>query len=605
MTPFRSLSAPEQRGETARIVAEYGVDTTLLQGAIDNVADVLENDEVLIAMAAGRLERPLVKGLVDLGLGDMTPRLIALTDRRLIGIRKRALRPVDETSILLSTVEDIHGKTGVFQGSISIRADGRNYLIGGMPKRSIDRFVNQIELVLQAKLQQAATDTANAPETEERLTPSDDAQLPNESPSGSDDESQTQATPPASAPQPEGTVVSDTDHTVGSAQTSPAHDPASRVDGITDDAADFRVGLDMTDAETVTQHAKAYVISERIVRPRIPSLLHALRPDEEVMFFTTGVDANKTVLIALTDRRIVLSDKDPQRTNAVDLVGLSAISGQTGLVQGGIFVDFDGHHRKFGSVPNKTVEPFVSLVQDAAAALEMQARSQLGRSGESTGTPTQTAEATRTVAPFMPIAIKGLGAQDRTDVYRRLAFEIGDDGFMTRGELDHLPAVMMPDELLLWFASGALQSTGKEQRLGGFTLIALTDRRILLLDKKFLAGIQTIAIDLDRVNSITGDTGLLFGNVKIQDGGDERKIGLIKNDTVQPFVDRVQEAIQQRKQRLHDQQAAAIAEASAPTAAAAPAVNVADALEKLASLMERGILTPEEFAQQKAKLLQG
>lgn len=605
MTPFRSLSTPEQRGETARIVAEYGVDTTLLQGAIDNIADVLEDDEVLIAMATGRLERPLVKGLVDLGLGDMTPRLLALTERRLIGIRKRALRPVDETSILLSTVEDVHGKIGVFQGSISIRADGRNYLIGGMSKRSIDRFVHQIELAIQTRRQQAVTDTANAPETEERLTSSDDAQLPNESPSDSDDESQTQAAPPASAPQPEGTVTSDTDRTVESAQTSPAHDPVSRMDGITDEAADFRAGLDMADAETVTQHAKTYVISERIVRPRIPSLLHALRPDEEVMFFTTGVDANKTVLIALTDRRIVLSDKDPQRTNAVDLVGLSAISGQTGLVQGGIFVDFDGHHRKFGSVPIKTVEPFVSLAKDAAAALEMQARSQLGRSGESTGTPTQTVEATRTVTPFTPIAIKGLGTQDRTDVYRRLAFEIGDDGFMTRGELDHLPAVMMPDELLLWFASGALQSTGKEQRLGGFTLIALTDRRILLLDKKLLAGIQTIAIDLDRVNSITGDTGLLFGNVKIQDGGDERKIGLIKNDTVQPFVDRVQEAIQQRKQRLHDQQAAAIAEASAPTAAAAPVINVADELEKLASLMERGILTPEEFAQQKAKLLQG
>ena len=605
MTPFRSLSVPEQHGEAARIVAEYGVDTTLLQGAIDNIADVLEVDEVLIAMVAGRLERPLVKGLVDLGLGDLTPRLIALTDRRLIGIRKRALRSVDETSILLSAVEDVQSKAGVFQGSISIRADGRNYLIGGMQKRSIDRFVSQVELAIQAKHQQAVTDAANASETEERMTLHDDAQLPNESPSDSesrDDESQAQTASPAPAPQSEGIAVSDTDSTAESAQTSPAHDPASRADSIADDAADFRVGLDMADAETVTQHAKAYVISEGIVRPRIPSLLHALRPGEEVVFFTTGVDANKTVLIALTDRRIVLSDKDLQRTNSVDLVGLSAISGQTGLVQGGIFVDFDGHHRKFGSVPNKTVEPFVSLARDAAATLEMQTHSQ---HGESTEDPTQTTGTPRTVAPFAPVAIKGLGVQDRADVYRRLAFEIGDDGFMTRGELDHLPTVMMPDELLLWFASGALQSTGKEQRAGGFTLVALTDRRILLLDKKFLAGIQTIAIDLDRINSITGDTGLLFGNVKIQDGGDERKIGLIKNDTVQPFVDRVQEAIQQRKQRLHDQQAAAIASASAPTTVAAPAVNIADELEKLASLMERGILTPEEFAHQKAKLLQG
>ena len=61
------------------------------------------------------------------------------------------------------------------------------------------------------------------------------------------------------------------------------------------------------------------------------------------------------------------------------------------------------------------------------------------------------------------------------------------------------------------------------------------------------------------------------------------------------------------------------AEASPPTAVASTALppspedvpeedstsQIADELEKLASLMERGILTPEEFAHQKAKLLQG
>ncbi len=366
-------------------------------------------------------------------------------------------------------------------------------------------------------------------------------------------------------------------------------DAASALETPATGAAGIRFRLDIADAEAISRYAREYGIQEGTIRQRIPSLLHALDPNEGVVFLTTGVEANKTVLIVLTDRRIVWSDKDPQQTNTIDLVELSTISGQTGrLGSGHILVDFDWHRRKFDVVPNETIDLFVALTRDAASAL---------------GAPAT--EADRTVTPFKPVAIKELSDQDRADVYRRLATEIGDSRLMTRGELDHLPTVMMPDELLLWFASGELQSTGKEQRTGGFALVALTDRRILILDKKFLAGIQTIAIDLDRVNSITGDTGLFFGNVKIQDGGDERKVGLIRNDTVQPFVARVQEAIQQRKQHLHDQQAAAIAAASAPTTAPPAAVNVADQLEKLASLMERGILTPEEFAQQKAKLLQG
>jgi Short C-terminal domain len=54
-----------------------------------------------------------------------------------------------------------------------------------------------------------------------------------------------------------------------------------------------------------------------------------------------------------------------------------------------------------------------------------------------------------------------------------------------------------------------------------------------------------------------------------------------------------------------DQQAAQTAAAAAPPAApaAAPAVDVATELQKLADLKAQGILTEEEFAAQKAKLL--
>ena len=42
---------------------------------------------------------------------------------------------------------------------------------------------------------------------------------------------------------------------------------------------------------------------------------------------------------------------------------------------------------------------------------------------------------------------------------------------------------------------------------------------------------------------------------------------------------------------------------SEPTTVAPPVIDIADRLEKLASLMERGLPAPERFAQQKVKLL--
>lgn len=193
--------------------------------------------------------------------------------------------------------------------------------------------------------------------------------------------------------------------------------------------------------------------------------------------------------------------------------------------------------------------------------------------------------------PITPRAIKNMSEPERELYYRELAAEVGDDRVMTGGERKHLPNVMMPDELLLWTSSGILKSTGKEGKSGGMALIALTDRRILILDKRLFAGTQTIAIDLDKVNSITGDTGMFFGGFKIQDGGDERDVGQVSKATVLPFVQRVQQAIEARKTELRQP-------------AAAPAQDdIVSKLERLADLRERGVLNDAEFESQKAKLL--
>ena len=192
-----------------------------------------------------------------------------------------------------------------------------------------------------------------------------------------------------------------------------------------------------------------------------------------------------------------------------------------------------------------------------------------------------------------PLAIRDASPEERSQYYYQLARVCGDDRIWTHGERDHLPNVMRPGELLLFTSSGFLKSTGKEGKSGGTALICLTDRRILILDKRLFSGVQTISIDLDKVNSITGDTGLFFGGFKIQDGGDERDVGTVNNASVLPFVERVQEAIEARKREL---QRVVVTEGPPPD-------DFISQLERLADLRERGILTDAEFAAQKARIL--
>ena len=64
--------------------------------------------------------------------------------------------------------------------------------------------------------------------------------------------------------------------------------------------------------------------------------------------------------------------------------------------------------------------------------------------------------------------------------YKRIAKATGDDQFFTKRELNHLPAVLFDEEQVLAFSSGMMD--------GNTWLIALTDRRVIFLDKGLLFG---------------------------------------------------------------------------------------------------------------------
>lgn len=168
--------------------------------------------------------------------------------------------------------------------------------------------------------------------------------------------------------------------------------------------------------------------------------------------------------------------------------------------------------------------------------------------------------------------------------YQRIADEMGDDQFFTKKELNHLPEILADGEQILAFTSGLMDS--------GSWLITLTDRRVIFLDKGMIYGLKQTTIDLDKINSVTGETGIFFGKIKIQDGASERVIDNVWKKTVVKFTNKTRDAIEAFKQvnRTSNQTY------SNPD-------DLIEKLERLANLKEKGILTQEEFEQQKTKLL--
>ncbi|GLS03488.1 hypothetical protein GCM10007860_06320 [Chitiniphilus shinanonensis] len=191
----------------------------------------------------------------------------------------------------------------------------------------------------------------------------------------------------------------------------------------------------------------------------------------------------------------------------------------------------------------------------------------------------------------MAFDFKNAAPAERNVEYKRLAAEIGDDQFFTKKELNHLPEVLADGEQVLGFCSGLMD--------GNTWLIALTDRRVIFLDKGLLYGLKQTTINLDKINAVTGETGLLLGRIRIQDGAAERTIDNVVKKVVVPFTNRVRDAIAAHQAQS---KAAAIVVAPQPTSASS-GDEIIEKLERLASLKERGILSQEEFEQQKARIL--
>ena len=151
-------------------------------------------------------------------------------------------------------------------------------------------------------------------------------------------------------------------------------------------------------------------------------------------------------------------------------------------------------------------------------------------------------------------------------------------------ELNHLHEVINDGEKILGHTRGFLD--------GNTWLIVVTDRRLLFLDKGMISGMKSTEIPLDSVGSVNYETKMLGGNITVTASGTDKHIGKMKKNDVKDIANLISEASAQMKSKMR-----------APAAAASAPVSVIDELKKLSELKESGILTEEEFNEQKTKLL--
>ncbi|MDR5658818.1 PH domain-containing protein [Serpentinicella sp. ANB-PHB4] len=181
---------------------------------------------------------------------------------------------------------------------------------------------------------------------------------------------------------------------------------------------------------------------------------------------------------------------------------------------------------------------------------------------------------------------KNASKDELQNEYNRIAKEMGDDQFFTKKELHYLPQVLREGEQVLGFSSGLMD--------GSTWLITLTDKRIIFLDKGMIYGMKQEIIPLNRVNAVSGSTGIFFGKIIITDGAKSRKIENVWKKTVKNFTNKVQEALETLEQVKNNTQSQQTSKSDD---------DPYEKLEKLASLKDRGIITDEEFAIEKKKIL--
>lgn len=170
---------------------------------------------------------------------------------------------------------------------------------------------------------------------------------------------------------------------------------------------------------------------------------------------------------------------------------------------------------------------------------------------------------------------------DKNSLIEIQLLEIGIDSksvFWGRKELKELPSILNPNEKIIALVIGTYND--------GTGLLVATNSRLIFIDKGMLYGLKIEDFGLDKITSIQYESGLLLSEIKIMASGNIAKISNVEQGNGKRFSDTVRNLLSQPKNNITETK-----------------IDFVDQLERLAKLKDNGIITQEEFNQQKEKLL--
>jgi hypothetical protein len=153
--------------------------------------------------------------------------------------------------------------------------------------------------------------------------------------------------------------------------------------------------------------------------------------------------------------------------------------------------------------------------------------------------------------------------------------------FFARKEIHELPNVLSRDEKIVYLVEGRNKTTTHH------IVLVATDRRLIFIDKEMFYGLKVEDFSYDKVTSIQYEKEFMLASIDINVSSDIVEIDGVGKYEAELFCEKVRDFMSRPKEYFHTK--------AEPT--------VLDQLEQLGRLKESGVLTEEEFTEQKKKLI--
>ncbi len=124
---------------------------------------------------------------------------------------------------------------------------------------------------------------------------------------------------------------------------------------------------------------------------------------------------------------------------------------------------------------------------------------------------------------------------------------------------------------------------------GTIVLVVATDKRLFILDRRAFYGAANKEISYMQVANVRYEMGLFFGRLIIDDQGEDHRFGWIYKRELRNFTNLVGDKVSEYREKS--------------VKADSKYLSVADELDKLWALKEKGVISQSEFIAQKKALM--